>query len=58
MGRRYKVKGRPGHYVVRDRRGRFKRWVKINRSIRADARRKVGQKRKEPGYGHIQDYPR
>jgi hypothetical protein len=58
MGRRYKVKRAPGHYVERDRRGRFKKWTGVHRSIRADARRKVGQKRKESGYGHIQDYPR
>jgi hypothetical protein len=58
LGRRYKIKSRPRHYVERDRRGRFKKWTKVHRSIRADAVRKVGQKRKEPGYGHIQDYPR
>jgi hypothetical protein len=58
LGRRYKIEGRPRHYVERDRRGRFKKWTKVHRSIRADAVRKVGQKRKEPGYGHIQDYPR
>ncbi|MEM3875266.1 MAG: hypothetical protein QXU45_09080 [Candidatus Bathyarchaeia archaeon] len=56
MGRRYKVKGRPGHYVVRDKRGRFKRWASIHRSIKVDARRKVGMKRRQSGYGHIQDY--
>jgi len=58
LGRRYKIKGRPRHYVERDRRGRFKKWTNVHRSIRADAVRKVGQKRKEHGYGHIQDYPR
>ncbi|MEM2512730.1 MAG: hypothetical protein QXU81_00195 [Candidatus Bathyarchaeia archaeon] len=58
MGRRYKIKKRPRHYVVRDRRGRFKDWVGIGRSVRADKRRKVSQKRSEPGYGHIQDYER
>jgi len=56
LGRRYKVKGRPGHYVERDRRGRFKRWAAVHRSIKVDARRKVGQKRPQSGYGHIQDY--
>jgi len=39
MGRRYKVKRAPGHYVERDRRGRFKKWTGVHRSIRADARR-------------------
>ncbi|HDO41696.1 MAG TPA: hypothetical protein ENH03_02210 [Candidatus Bathyarchaeota archaeon] len=58
MGRRFKVKGRPGYYVVRDRRGRFKRWAKINRSIRVDSRKKVPQTRKEHGYGHLTDYRR
>ena len=58
MARRYKVKRAPGHYVVRDKRGRFKRWTSIPRSIKADARRKVKQKRTESGFGHIQDYKR
>ena len=58
MGRRYKIKRAPGYYVERDRRGRFKRWTKISRSIRVDKRRKVPQRREEPGYGHRQDYRR
>ncbi|MCL6579283.1 MAG: hypothetical protein K6T73_07850 [Candidatus Bathyarchaeota archaeon] len=58
MGRRYKVKRAPGHYVERDRRGRFKRWAEIHRSISVDKRRKVEQKRSESGFGHVQDYQR
>lgn len=58
MGRRYKVPRAPGAYVERDRRGRFKKWTKVHRSIRADSRRKVRQRRSEPGYGHVQDYNR
>jgi len=55
--RRYKVKRRPGYYVVRDRLGRFKRWVKIPRSISVDATRKAKHQPKRPGYGHKGDYP-
>jgi hypothetical protein len=58
MARRYKVGRAPGHYVVRDRRGRFKRWSSIPRSIRVDARRRTPQRRKAGGYGHLQDYER
>ncbi|MEM4727704.1 MAG: hypothetical protein QXD04_05580 [Candidatus Bathyarchaeia archaeon] len=56
MARRYRMRRAPGHYVVRDRRGRFKRWSSIPRSISVDRRRRVGQRRREPGYGHLQDY--
>ena len=58
MGRRYRVKRTPGHYVQRDRRGRFLRWTSIPGGIRVDRRKKVAQKREESGYGHQQDYPR
>jgi len=58
LGRRYKIKRAPGYYVERDRRGRFKKWTKIPRSIRVDKRKKVAQRRREPGYGHRQDYRR
>jgi len=56
LGRRYRVKRTPGHYVRRDRRGRFQKWTSIPRGIRVDARKKVSQKRRESGYGHRQDY--
>ena len=58
MGRRYRIKRAPGYYVQRDRHGRFKKWTSIPRGIRIDARKKVEQKRSEPGYGHRQDYNR
>jgi len=58
MGRRYRIKRTPGYYVRRDRRGRFQDWTSIPRGIRLDARKKVKQKRREPGYGHRQDYNR
>lgn len=58
MGRRGKARNKPGHYVFRDKRGRFKDWVSILRSIAADARRKTRKKLKKPGYGHLGDYRR
>jgi len=56
LGRRYKVKRVPGHYVQRDQKGRFKKWTSIPKGIRVDKRKKVPQERKESGYGHRQDY--
>lgn len=66
MGRRGKVRGKPGHYVVRDRYGRFKRWSGVRRSISVDKRRRVGSRRMpktrtgrpKRGYGHKGDYRR
>ena len=56
MGRRYRIKRASSHYVQRDKLGRFKKWTGIGRGIQVDKRRKVGQKKKETGYGHTQDY--
>jgi len=65
MARRYRVTRKtPGgksksYYVTRDAKGRFKKWTNINRSIRADARKKYHQVKthpKKPGYGHTGDY--
>ena len=53
MGRRYRLKSRPGYYVERDRYGRFKKWTKIPRSIKVDKRKKA--KKVKPGYGHKGD---
>jgi hypothetical protein len=58
LGRRYRVKRTPGHYVQRDRRGRFRDWTSIPRGIRRDAAKKAPERRKESGYGHRQDYKR
>jgi len=58
MGKRYRIKRTPGHYVQRDKRGRFKKWTNIPKGIHVDKRKKVGQKRKEHGFGHQQDYPK
>lgn len=57
-GPRYKCKGKPGAYVTRDKSGKFKKWTKIDRSIRADARKKAKKQGKHPGYGHRKDYPK
>ena len=57
-GPRYKVKGKPGAYVIRDSKGRFKKWVRIRRSISTDKARKAKKKASRPGYGHVADYPK
>lgn len=52
------------HYVVRSKTGQFKKWHRIGKSIKADSRKKVGNKRipktksgrSKVGYGHIGDY--
>lgn len=58
MGKRGKVRNKPGHYVVRDRHGRFKEWTSIPRSIAADSRKRTRRKLRKPGYGHLGDYRR
>lgn len=55
MGRRYKIKGKPRHYVERDRHGRFKKWTRIGRSLRADRRKSPAKTTVKPGYGHRGD---
>lgn len=54
-----------GHYVTRDKMGRFKRWISIGKSIAADRRKKVGSSRIPrdangglmSGFGDLGDYP-
>lgn len=58
MGRRYHLKRTPAYYVQRDAKGRFKKWTSIPKGIARDKRKKVEQRTKEPGYGHLQDYDR
>jgi len=66
MARRGKVRSKGGHYVERDKYGRFKRWHGVRRSISVDKRRYVGPGRiprtrtggLKRGYGHKGDYPR
>jgi len=55
-----------GFYVVRDKKGRFKRWSSKGRSLSHDRRKKVSSKRipktkkgkLRSGYGHRGDYRR
>ena len=54
MGRRYKLRNRPGYYVERDRKGRFKRWAKIKRSLAQDRVWEAPLTTKS-GYGHRYD---
>jgi hypothetical protein len=56
MGRRGKVKGKPGAYVERDREGKFKDWTSVYRSIRADMGKTAKFHPKKSGYGHLGDY--
>ena len=56
MGRRYKVSGKPGAYVERNRKGQFKDWTGIGRSIPIDAAKKSKTHPKKPGHGHEGDY--
>jgi len=51
MGKRDKI-GK--HYVERDSKGRFKKWVSIGKSLKADRRQKAKKKVKS-GYGHQGD---
>ena len=45
------------YYVVRDKKGRFKKWVKISRSLKRD--KKSNAKRiVKAGYGHRGDVKR
>ena len=57
-GPRYKIPRAPGHYVERDKHGRFKKWSAIEKSIKVDARKKAKHEGKRPGYGHRKDYPK
>jgi len=58
MGRRYKVPGKPAAYVERNKKGQFKDWSGIGRSIRADTARKAKRHPKKTGHGHEGDYPK
>jgi len=54
-GPRYSVKGKRSAWVIRDKKGRFKRWVKKKRSLATDRVWKAS-KAEAPGYGHRKDY--
>jgi len=64
MARRNVLRRGKGHYVVRDRNGRFKSWHSRGRSGAIDRRLKVGDTRiprtkfgrRKSGYGHMGDY--
>jgi len=56
-GPRYKVKGKPRHYVIRDKKGRFKKWTSIKRGHAVDRVWKA-PKGEAPGHGHKKDYYR
>jgi len=56
MGRRYRLKSKPRAYVERDRHGRFKKWTRIGKSLRADRKKKAWHRPKKRGYGHKGDY--
>jgi len=54
-GPRYAVKGKKKAWVVRDKKGRFKKWVRKKRSLATDRvwKARLGKK---PGYGFKVDY--
>ena len=58
MGRRYKVPGKPAAYVERNKKGQFKDWTNIGRSIRDDTAHKAKHHPKKVGHGHEGDYPK
>lgn len=58
MGRRYRLRSKPGAYVERDRYGQFKKWTSVGKSIRVDRRIKAKHVPSRGGYGHLGDYPR
>ncbi len=51
-GPRYRLKG---HYVQRDREGKFREWTDIHRGIDIDAALKAKHQTTTPGYGHLKD---
>jgi len=51
--RRYKI-GK--YYVTRDRKGRFRNWVRIGKSLAIDRKRKAYYKPKKSGQGNTGDY--
>jgi len=55
MGKRTRVQRADGSYMylTRDKKGRFKNWTNIGKSINADKRTKA--KKVKPGYGHQGD---
>lgn len=52
--RRYSIKGKPKAWALRDRLGRFKKWMSRGRSQKADRRVKAKTIVKS-GYGHRGD---
>ena len=55
MPKRQMIKiGKKHYYAERDKKGRFTDITAINKSIKADSRKKSA-KRVKPGYGHIGD---
>jgi len=55
MSKRTRVKHGSGRtmYLIRDKKGRFKKWTNIGKSINRDKRTRA--KRVKPGYGHRGD---
>jgi hypothetical protein len=45
------------HYATRTRKGTFKKFVSVGRSLAMD-RRKKAKKKVKSGYGHLGDIPR
>lgn len=64
MARRYvvckatgsRIHKRSCTYVVRSKKGTFKKWTNIGRSTKADSRVRSKRRVKKRGYGHLGDY--
>ena len=52
--RRYLIKGKEKSWVLRDKFGKFKKWISRKRAAKLDRRRKVSPPVKS-GYGHKGD---
>lgn len=55
--RRYSIEGKPKAYVIRDKLGRFAKWVSKKDSVPRDRATKA-KKKVKPGYGHLGDLPK
>lgn len=55
-GSRYLIKGKEGSYALRDREGRFTKWVSRKKSLSADKSVRAKRVPSKPGSGHRGDY--
>jgi len=56
MGTRYRLASKSAAYVERNKKGEFKKWTGIGKSIRADKAHKAKNHPTKVGHGHEGDY--